>query len=110
MGPPQAGRAATRSALEAGRLIRHRRAAGRGRARAITWQFFLQGWLVRLVRGMERPGLSRCTTAVCAIGDMMVMGCLQEGGCGCSILDGCPASGSLAGRLQGFGSQPHVIS
>jgi len=39
---------------------------------------------------------------------MMVIGCLQAPGCGCSILDGCP--GTRPGRQQGFGSQPQVIS
>ena len=38
--------------------------------------------LIRLVPRVERPGLSWCAAAGCAVGDMMVIGCLQAPACG----------------------------
>jgi hypothetical protein len=63
-GRPQAGRAATRSALEPGRPIRHDEAAGHGKWRSRDGPPF-KSWPVRLAPRVERPGLSRCTAAAC---------------------------------------------
>jgi hypothetical protein len=62
-GRPEAGRAATRSALEPGGRIRHHRAAGAGGRAAITWRLLRSG-LIRLVPRVERPGLSGCAAVV----------------------------------------------
>ena len=62
-GRPEAGRAATRSALEPGRA--HPASSGggdRGRA-VITWRLLRSG-LIRLVPRVERPGLSWCAAVV----------------------------------------------
>ena len=56
---------------------------------AITWRL-LRSRLIRLVPRVERPGFCGCAAAGCAVGDMMVIGCLRPPECGCSILDGFP--------------------
>jgi hypothetical protein len=73
---------------------RHDEAAGPGKWQSCDGPPF-KGWLVRLAPRLERPGLSRCTTAACRRrhdGDRVPPGPR----CGCSILDGCPGHARTA--------------
>ena len=68
----------------------------------------LDSGLVRWPAG-GAPRLISVRDGRCAAGDMMVMGCLQAW-MRLLNLGWLPGQRSLAGRQQGFGSQPQVIS